>query len=34
MNSMTTFEWVAVGLYSVTMLALFIIFTIIWRKLK
>ena len=31
---MTAFDWVAVGLYSVTMLAIFIIFTIIWRKLR
>ena len=31
---MTAFDWLVIGLYSVTMLALFIFFAIVMRKLK
>ena len=34
MTTLDWFDWLSLGIYSAAMLALFIIFTIIWRKLK
>ena len=31
---MEAFDWIVIGIYSGVMLAMFIVFTIIWRKLK